>query len=440
MPVTQDTNIGRYRWKIIALLFFATTINYIDRQVLGILAPQLQILFGWSESDYGFIIMAFQSAYAIGLISMGTLLDKVGTRLGYILSITLWSIAGMFHAAARGVGSFAAARFALGVGESANFPAAVKTVAEWFPKKERALATGIFNAGSNAGAIMAPLFIPLIALKWGWQWAFLGTGILGFLWLFFWVPLYSRPEMSKRVSNAERKYILQDDCKELEGKKVSWKELTGFRQTWGICLARFLTDPVWWFFLYWLPKFLNSKYGIDLGHIGLPLIVVYLVSTAGSVWGGWLSSFFVVKGKNPVSARKLSIFILALFALPVFFACMVDCFWLAVILISLATFAHQGYAANIFTIVSDIFPKNAVGSVTGLAGFGGAIGGVLFSGLVGVLLDYTGSYYLVFGIASVSYLLCWLILYFLVPDKMIYLPCKKEDDSNRCSCAGNRSC
>jgi len=412
MSVAQK--IGKYRWKIVALVFFATTINYIDRQVLGILAPQLQEQFGWSESDYGFIIMAFQAAYAIGLISMGSLLDKIGTRLGYIISIVVWSLAGMFHVAARSVFSFALARFTLGIGESANFPAAVKAVAEWFPKKERALATGLFNTGANIGAILSPLLVPIIALKFGWQWAFILTGALGFIWLFFWIPIYKQPQEHKWLTEAERTYILQDDQVE-EVKKLPWKKIIAYKQTWGICLARFVTDPIWWFFLYWLPKFLNTRYGIDLTHIGLPLIVIYLVSTGGSVFGGWLSSFFIKRGTAPVNARKVSILILALFAVPIFFTSLTNSFWLTVILISLATFAHQGYAANIFTIVSDIFPKNAVGSVTGLAGFGGAIGGVLFSGFVGLLLEYTGNYYIIFGIASLAYLLCWLILILLIP-------------------------
>jgi ACS family hexuronate transporter-like MFS transporter len=416
MSVTNQIKIGNYRWRIVTLLFFATTINYIDRQVLGILAPQLQQQFGWSESDYGFIIMAFQAAYAIGLISIGTLLDKIGTRLGFIISISLWSLAGMAHAAARSVFSFSLARFALGIGESANFPAAVKTVAEWFPKKERAMATGIFNSGSNIGAILTPLLIPLIALHWGWQWAFIVTGALGFVWLLFWIPLYNKPEVNKRLTEAEKTYILQDDQKQRSVNKIPWKKIIGFRQTWGICLARFFTDPIWWFFLYWLPKFLYSKYEIDLTNIGLPLIVIYLVSTGGSVWGGWLSSFFIRKGKNPVAARKVAILVLALFALPIFFAAITHSFWLTVILISLATFAHQGYAANIFTIVSDIFPKNAVGSVTGLAGFCGAVGGVIFSAFVGLILEYTGNYYIIFGIASMAYLTCWLILHFLIPN------------------------
>ena len=415
MPVVHPIKIGNYRWRIVVLLFFATTINYIDRQVLGILAPQLQLAFGWSESDYGFIITAFQAAYAIGLISMGALLDRIGTRLGFMIAISMWSLAGMFHAAARSVFSFSVARFALGIGASANFPAAIKTVAEWFPKKERALATGIFNSGPNIGAILTPLIIPVIALKWGWQWAFIGTGALGFIWLLFWIPMYRKPELDERLTESERMYILQDDSG-TETKKLPWKSIISYKQTWGICVARFLTDPIWWFFLYWLPKFLNSNYHINLTNIGLPLVVIYVVSIGGSIFGGWLSSFLINRGKNPVAARKLTIFFMALLVVPIFFTSFTTNVWLAVLLISMATFAHQGYAANIFTIVSDIYPKNAVGSVTGLAGFAGAVGGVLFSAVVGLILEFTGSYYVIFGIASVAYLLCWLSLYLLVPN------------------------
>ena len=406
--------IGNYRWRVVALLFFATTINYIDRQVLGILAPELQELFNWSESDYGFIIMAFQAAYAIGLITMGGILDRIGTRTGYVIAMAVWSLAGMLHAAARSVISFASVRFILGLGQAANFPAAVKSVAEWFPKRERALATGLFNAGSNVGAILTPLIIPVIALKWGWQWAFIGTGALGFIWLFFWIPFYQRPELNKRLKKAEKDYILENE-KEVTDK-IPWVKIIPHRQTIGICLARFVTDPIWWFFLYWLPKFLYSNYGIDLSNIGPPLIIIYLFSIGGSVFGGWLSSVFISKGKSPVAARKLAIFLLALLVIPIFYASKTSSIQLAVILISLAAFAHQGYAANIFTIVSDIYPKNAVGSVTGLAGFSGAIGGLLFSGAAGLILEYTGSYYALFGFASIAYLLCWIFLKLLVAD------------------------
>jgi len=411
----MSAKIGNYRWRIVVLLFFATTINYVDRQVLGILAPQLQAQFGWSEADYGFTIMAFQAAYAIGLISMGTLLDKIGTRLGFIVSVALLSVAGMFHAAFSTVMAFAVARFGLGIGASANFPAAVKTTAEWFPKKERAMATGLFNTGSNLGAILTPLIVPVIALKWGWQWAFISAGALGFVWLIIWIITYRKPEENKKLTEEELKYILQDE-KEPETQKLPWKAIVSYKQTWGICLARFLTDPIWWFFLYWLPKYLHSNYHIDLTKIGLPLVVIYIVSMGGSIFGGWLSSFLIKRGKNPLAARKLTIFCMALLVVPIFFTSFTSNMWLAVLLISMATFAHQGYAANIFTIVSDIYPRNAVGSVTGLSGFAGAIGGVLFSGAVGLILQLTGSYYVVFAMASLAYLLCWLSLYLLVPN------------------------
>jgi ACS family hexuronate transporter-like MFS transporter len=415
MKRSAKQKIGNYRWRIVVLLFFATTINYIDRQVLGILAPELQNLFNWSESDYGFIIMAFQIAYAIGLLTTGSILDRIGTKRGFSIAIILWSLAGMAHAAARSVFTFAVARFALGIGESANFPAAVKTVAEWFPKKERALATGIFNSGPNVGAILTPLIIPIIALNSGWKWAFISTGLLGFVWLIFWMLFYEKPEINEKLSDEERQFILQDE-EEPEIEKIPWKKIIAHRQTLGICIARFVTDPIWWFFLYWLPKFLNSNYGIDLSNIGLPLIVIYLVSIGGSIFGGWLSSTLINRGKNPVAARKLTILVMAFFVLPIFLVSSISNMWLSVGLISMATFAHQGYAANIFTLVSDIFPKNAVGSVVGVSGFAGAIGGVLFSAAVGLILEYTGNYYVVFAIASLAYMLCWLALKLLVPD------------------------
>jgi ACS family hexuronate transporter-like MFS transporter len=413
MPVKQTESIGKYRWRIVVMLFFITTINYMNRQILGILAPELQQNFGWSEADYGYIIMAFQAAYAIGLLSMGSLMDKIGTKKGFSISVALLSLAGMIHAAFSSVIAIAVARFGLGIGASANFPAAVKTTAEWFPKKERALATGYFNAGSNLGAIIAPLLIPFIALTLGWQAAFIITGFSGFIWLIFWLFTYKKPEDNRRLTEAEKEYIRQDE-KEQEIQKLPWKKILGYKQTWGICLSRFLTDPIWWFFLYWLPKYLNTTYKIDLIHIGLPLVIIYVISMGGSITGGWLSSSFIKKGKNPLAARKKTILWMALLVVPIFFTSVIDNMWISILLISMATFAHQGYAANIFTIVSDIFPKNAVGSVTGLSGFAGAIGGVLFSGAVGLILQYTGSYYVVFGIASGAYLLCWLSLVLFV--------------------------
>lgn len=420
MSVNLSPAIGKYRWRIVLMLFCITTINYMNRQILGILAPQLQAQFNWSEADYGYIIMAFQAAYAIGLISMGSLLDKIGTKKGFAVSVALLSIAGMIHAAFSSVVAVAIARFGLGIGASANFPAAVKTTAEWFPKKERALATGYFNAGSNLGAIIAPLLIPFIALTLGWRWAFIITGSLGFIWLIFWLMTYRKPNQNPKLAVAEKEYILQDDT-EMEAPKIPWKKILGYRQTWGICLSRFLTDPIWWFFLYWLPKYLHSTYNIDLLHIGFPLVVIYVISMGGSVFGGWMSSTLIRKGRNPLTARKQTILLMALLVVPIFFTSMISNMWITILLISMATFAHQGYAANVFTIVSDIFPKSAVGSVTGLAGFSGALGGILFSGAVGLILEYTGSYYLIFGIASLAYLLCWLSLQIFVKDDRVKL-------------------
>ena len=415
----MNERIGTYRWRIVALLFFASTINYIDRQAIAILAPKLQVIFHWTEKDYSIIVMWFSIAYAFGLITMGGLLDKIGTKLGYTISISVWSLAGMFHAAANSVTSFMIARLTLGIGESANFPAAVKTVTEWFPKRERALATGIFNSGTSIGAIITPLIIPAIALKWGWQSAFLFSGALGFIWLIFWIILYKRPEVNTRLKATEREYILQDGI--VSEEFVPWRKIFNHKQTLGICLARFVTDPVWWFFLLWLPKFLFKTYQIDLSNIGLPLIVIYSISMGGSIFGGWLSSYLIKKGRKPVAARKLTIFFLALLVVPIFFASKASGLWIAVALITMATFAHQGYAANIYTIVSDIYPKNAVGSMIGLSGFAGALGGILFSGAVGLILEFTGSYYIVFGIASMAYLVCWVFLKIFIPDDQIII-------------------
>ena len=309
-------------------------------------------------------------------------------------------------------------RFFLGIGQSANFPAAVKTVAEWFPKKERALATGWFNTGSNVGAIITPLIVPAIAYKWNWKAAFIATGMLGFIWLIFWWVYYKKPEKSKVISDSEKRYILSDDEDE-KSEKITWGEILKYRQTLGICLARFFTDPVWWFFLFWLAKFLNSRFGIDLKNIGLPLVIIYLISIFGSIAGGWISSYLIRKGVSPVKARQNTIFIMALLVVPIFFASLTGHVRVAIGLISMATFAHQGFAANIFTIVSDIYPKNAVGSMVGLSGFAGAIGGFLFAPMVGLILQLTGNYYIIFAIAASAYLLCWLSLKIFVPDKTI---------------------
>ncbi len=401
---------GNYRWRIVALLFFATTINYIDRQVIGILKPFIEKDLGWSEADYGYIVTAFQIAYAIGLLVSGRFLDKFGTRIGYLWAIVIWSFAGMAHAAARGVVSFASARFALGLGESANFPAAVKSVAEWFPKKERAFATGLFNSGSTVGAIIAPVIVSGISVSFGWQWAFIITGALGFLWIAFWLASYKVPEKHPGVSEKELQHILQDRQETDTTLSIKWTDLFKYRQTAAICTTRFISDWVWWFFLFWTPDFLSKTHGINLKEVVLPLIIIYSVSSVGGIGGGWISSKLIRTGKSIDFARKTTILICALTVLPVMLVSQVTNIWLAVMLISLAAAGHQGWASNIFTIVSDIYPKQAVGSMTGLSGFAGAIGGALSASFVGLILEGPGSYFLIFLVASTVYLINWLIL------------------------------
>jgi ACS family hexuronate transporter-like MFS transporter len=410
MTKTSSNKSVNYRWRILALLFFATTINYIDRQVIGILKPFIADDLGWGEADYGYIVTAFQIAYAVGLITTGRFLDKFGTRIGYLWAIVIWSIAGMAHAAARGVASFAAARFALGIGESANFPAAVKSVAEWFPKKERAFATGLFNSGSTVGAIIAPVIVSAITLAMGWQWAFIITGALGFVWIVFWFAWYQAPEQHPKISQSELEYILQDEEKTESSKSIRWLELFKYKQTFAICSTRFISDWVWWFFLFWIPDFLNKTQGINLKEVVLPLIIIYSVSSVGGIAGGWLSSRFIQMGKSVDFARKTTILICALFVIPIVLVSQVHSLWLVILLISLAAAGHQGWASNIFTLVSDIYPKNAVGSMMGLSGFAGAIGGALSATFVGLLLESTGSYFLIFLVASSVYMINWLII------------------------------
>jgi ACS family hexuronate transporter-like MFS transporter len=404
----ENTSIGNYRWRICALLFLATTINYIDRQVIGILAPTLQATFQWSEIDYGNIVTAFQTAYAIGMVSVGGILDKIGVKLGFSIAIIAWSLAGMGHALARGVLGFAIARFSLGLGEAANFPACVKTISEWFPKKERALATGIFNSGSNIGAILAPIIVPYLAVNYGWESAFIVTGLLGFVWLFFWIAFYQKPAHHPRLSKKELAYIHADG--ELTPQSLAWSAILPYRQTWTLCLMRFMTDPVWWFFLFWLPKFLNSHYQLDMKEMSKFLIIVYVVADVGSILGGWLSSYLITKGKSIDFSRKATLLVCVLGVMPVVLATQVGNLWVSVGLISLAAAAYQGWSANIFTLVSDIYPKNAVGSVAGLIGTCGAIGGVVFSSIIGRVLESTGNYLLLFTAAAFLFLFAWSIL------------------------------
>lgn len=416
----KKTNV---RWIVVSLLFFATTINYIDRQVIGLLKPYIQDDLGWSEADYGYIVTAFQFAYAIGMLLCGRLLDKLGSKLGYTISIFVWSIGAMLHAAVRSVFGFGMMRAILGVGEAGNFPAAVKTVAEWFPKKDRAFVTGIFNSGSTIGAIVAPVVVVAITLQWGWQWAFIITGALGFVWLIAWWMLYQSPSKHTGVSPAELAYICSDETDEepvsdqvtTDRKPMTWARLFRYRQTYALCFSRFVTDWVWWFFLFWAPDFLNKTQGIDIKSAVLPLIVIYLMASIGGIAGGAVSSGFIKAGRNVDFSRKATILIFAMLVLPLNAIAYVDNLWIVVVIIGFATAAHQGWASNIFTIVSDIYPKEVVASMVALSSFGGAIGGALASSFVGLMLEFTGSYTLIFAVASSMYLLAWLILRLFVP-------------------------
>jgi ACS family hexuronate transporter-like MFS transporter len=410
----QKPHIGSYRWTICALLFFATTINYIDRQILGLLAPVLQKEIGWNEIEYGYIVTAFQAAYAIGLALFGWFIDKYGTKIGYALSITGWSIAAMAHALATTVFGFGLARFGLGLSESGNFPAAIKATAEWFPKKERALATGIFNSGANIGAVVAPAVVPWLTVTYGWQAAFIATGALGFLWLILWYLFYDTPEKRKGVAPEELQYI-HSDPPEPPMEKVPWLRLLKYPQAWAFVIGKFLTDPIWWFYLYWLPKFLNKTYGLTLTELGLPLIVIYTMTCVGSIGGGWLSGRFMKRGWPINRARKLVMLICALCVVPIVTASQVSDLWLAVLLIGLAAAAHQGWSANIFTTASDMFPKRAVGSIVGLGGMAGSIGGLLFAPFIGYVLEWTGSYFLPFVISGSAYLIALAIFHGLAP-------------------------
>jgi ACS family hexuronate transporter-like MFS transporter len=403
-----------YRWTVCALLFFATTINYVDRQVLGILAPTLSRELGWSESQYGNIVSWFSFAYAIGFLGMGRLLDRIGVRAGFALSVIAWSVAAIGHALARTATGFAYARAALGLGESGNFPAAIKATADWFPTKERALTTGIFNAGSNVGAIITPLVVPWIALEYGWQAAFLATGSLGFLWLLFWLWLYRTPEQHPKLSARELAYIRSDGPE--PRVTVPWLQLLKYRQTWAFVLGKFLTDPIWWFYLYWLPKFLDVRFNIQLAQVAIPLIAIYLVADVGSVGGGWLSSTLIKRGWTVNRGRKAAMLVAALLIVPTMFAPNATSLSLAVGIVSVAAAAHQWWSANLFTTASDMFPRAAVASVVGLGGFAGAMGGVLFQRLTGRVLEAThNNYSAIFVVCGLAYVTAWVVIHLLAP-------------------------
>ena len=422
------TKIGKYRWVILALVFFATTVNYLDRQVISLLKDDyLEPQFNWTETDYANIVVVFQLCYALGMLFVGWFIDKVGTKLGYALSLTVWSLAAIGHAFAKSTLGFMVARGFLGISESGNFPAAIKTVAEWFPKKERALATGIFNSGTNVGAIIAPLSVPFIAAAWGWQEAFIITGAIGLIWLIFWFAMYEIPSKHKKLSKEEFEYIHSDKDESIENQnkeKVSWFKLLTYRQTWAFVIGKFMTDPIWWFYLFWLPSFLNKQYGMSKTEFALPIAVVYTLTTVGSIFGGWLSGYFIGKGWPVYKARRTAMLIFALLVVPVVFAQALGSYsyWFAVLIIGLAAASHQAWSANIFTTTSDMFPKKAVASVTGIGGMAGAVGGILLSRLAGALLDHfkalgtieTG-YYIMFIICGTAYLGAWVIFNLLAP-------------------------
>lgn len=433
--------IGYYRWHICALLFFAATINYIDRQVIGILKPTLTQEFGWTdERVYSSIVFSFQLAYAIGFMLAGRVMDTIGVRRGFALAVVLWSIAAMAHGAAGlfpslhlpvlnldaksgfalvtltgAAAGFALARFALGIGESGNFPASIKTVAEWFPKKERALATGIFNSGTNVGALLTPLVVPWILGHWGWQWAFISTGLIGFLWVAWWLAVYRLPEHHPRLSAAELAHI-RSDPPDPEAH-IPWRRLLPFRQTWAFALGKFMTDPIWWLYLFWVPDFLNKTHGVKVTvlEMGPPLVTIYLLADVGSIGGGWLSSHWIKRGWSHNRARKTAMLICALAVVPIVLAAVVPSLGLAVALISLAAAAHQGWSANLFTLTSDMFPRKAVGSVVGIGGMAGAVGGMFIAMLVGAVLQATQSYVPIFIIAGCAYLVALLVIHLLSP-------------------------
>ncbi|RZA05531.1 MAG: MFS transporter [Moraxellaceae bacterium] len=446
-----NVDIGKYRWSICLLIFFATTVNYLDRQVLSYLAPDLSKEFGWTNSDYGNITAAFTFFYAISMLFAGRVIDKLGTKAGYIIAIVIWSFGAIMHAYSIQLGEatntvlalvgiaavpvsiagFVISRAILALGEAGNFPAAIRATAEYFPKKERSLATGIFNSGATVGAILAPLTVPWISSHWGWQSTFLIIGAIGFLWIGFWQVFYAAPHKQKRLSKAEFDYINSDVDEQdvvtsdaAAEPKTSWFKLLGYRQTWAFAFGKFMTDGVWWFFLFWLPTYLNAQYGMSVSGTALPLMVLYGMTMIGSVTGGWFPTYFVGKGYSAFDARRRAMFVIALFPLVVLLAQPLGyiSFWVPVILIGIGASAHQAWSCNIFTTVSDMFPKKAVGSIVGIGGMAGGMGGVLVTKLGGWLFDYYGAlgqiytgYAIMFGICAIAYLVALGVMVMLVP-------------------------
>ena len=411
---TIERPVGHnFRWVICALLFFATTINYIDRTVISVLEPELRKIIGWSDVQWSYISASFMLAYALGFLFSGWMMDRLGTRLGFTISLVVWSLAAAAHAFAGNVTQFMIARFALGLGESGNFPAAIKTVAEWFPKRERALATGIFNAGTNVGATVSPFIVPIIYKYHGWEAAFMATGLVGLVWVAFWWPMYRRPQEHPKVSPQELAYIESDPAD--PPVRIPWGTLLTHRQTWGFAIAKFLTDSIWWFYLFWFAPFMAAQFGVDIKTVGVPMMTVYLMADIGSVLGGWQSSWLIGRGWSVNSARKTAMLTYALCIVPVVLAPMADNKWLAVLLIGIATASHQGFSANLFTLVSDIFPRRAVGSIVGIGGFAGAIGGFCLQLAAGQLKQMTGNYVALFAMAATAYLVALAVIQLLIP-------------------------
>lgn len=412
-PPEPSEKIGRYRWVIVTLLFFAMVINYVDRQTIGFLKHDLSLEFGWSEKDYADLVFYFQLSYAVAYLAWGKIMDKIGARWGFGIAFLIWQVAHIAHAGARGLTGFIIARMALGVGEAGGFPGGIKAVTEWFPKKERALATGIFNAGTNIGAIVTPLVVPAIVLTWGWQMAFIVTGVAGLIWLPIWLLVYRNPREAKNLSAAELAHIEQDPADPVE--KIAWTKLLTKKETWAYAIGKFLIDPIWWMFLFWLPDFLGKRYGLDLKTFGPPIVAIYLLSDVGSVGGGWLSSRLLKNGASINKARKLTMLVCALLAVPVMFASYAGSVWLAVLIIGVATAAHQGFSANLYTLPSDVFPRGAVGSVVGIGGMLGAFGGMVFSKYIGGVLESIGTYTPIFIVAGSAYLVALLVVHLLTP-------------------------
>ena len=423
MPNQTTVPTGNFRWIVCALIFFATTINYIDRQILSLIKPTLDAQLQWTNAEFGYVNSAFQGAYGVSLLVFGWFIDRFGTKIGYAVSIAAWSVAAIGHALVGSVTGFLSARIALGLGEGGNFPAAIKAVALWFPKRERALATSIFNSGSNVGAIIAPAVVPWIALTWGWQWAFITAGLAGLMWLFLWIPIYNVPDKIKLLTQAERDHILsdRDEAAADAAAKPTWLSLLQYRQTWAFVVAKFLTDPIWWFFLIWLPDYFKQTRHLDIKQSWVHLVTIYTIITVLSIIGGWVTGYLTKLGWSVTRARKTGMFIFACCVLPIFAVTKLGD-WPAVMLIGLAGAAHQAWSANLFTTVSDMFPKHAIGSLVGLGGMAGAAGGILFPIYCGKMLDefsaagnVTGGYALLFSICAFAYLLTFAIHHLLAP-------------------------